>query len=99
MSKVLSKDELNKKMNLLSKNWSIEGLYLKGSYIFNNFENAFFFMKKVAVKCEEMNHHPKWTNVYNKLDIELYTHDLGGITEKDFELSSFMDATFEKIIK
>ena len=46
-------------------------------------------MKEVAVKCEEMNHHPKWTNVYNKLDIELYTHDSGGITEKDFELSSF----------
>jgi len=86
MSKVLSKDELNKNMDFLSKSWSIEGLYLKGSYSFNNFDNAFSFMKEVAIKCEEMNHHPKWTNVYNKLDIELYTHDLGGITEKDFEL-------------
>ena len=99
MSKILSKDELNKNMNLLSKNWFTDGLYLKGSYNFNNFENAFTFMKEVAVKCEEMNHHPKWTNVYNKLDIELYTHDSGGITEKDFELSTFMDATFQKIIK
>ena len=53
-------------------------------------------MKVVAVKCEEMNHHPKWTNVYNKLDIELYTHDLGGITNKDFELSLFMDKEFKK---
>ena len=53
-------------------------------------------MKEVAVKCEEMNHHPKWTNVYNKLDIELYTHDSGGITEKDFELSCFMDTIFQK---
>lgn len=96
MSVSLSEIEINKKVNLLSKNWSVEGLYLKGSYVFNNFDNAFSFMKEVAVKCEEMNHHPKWTNVYNKLDIELYTHDLGGITDKDFELSSFMDSTFQK---
>jgi 4a-hydroxytetrahydrobiopterin dehydratase len=99
MSKVFSKDELNKNINILSKNWSIEGIFLKGSYSFNNFEKAFSFMKEVAVKCEEMNHHPKWTNVYNKLDIELYTHDSGGITEKDFELSAFMDSTFKKIMK
>ena len=99
MSKVLSKVELNKNMNLLSKNWSVEGLYLKGSYSFNNFENAFSFMKEVAVKCEEMNHHPKWTNVYNKVDVELYTHDSGGITEKDFELSSHMDAEFKNFSK
>ncbi len=96
MSVSLSEIEINKKVNLLSKNWSVNGLYLKGSYEFNNFDNAFSFMKEVAVKCEEMNHHPKWTNVYNKLDIELYTHDLGGITDKDFELSSFMDSTFQK---
>ena len=96
MSVSLSEIEINKKVNLLSKNWSVDGLYLKGSYVFNNFDNAFSFMKEVAVKCEEMNHHPKWTNVYNKLDIELYTHDLGGITDKDFELSSFMDSTFQK---
>jgi len=83
-------------MNLLSKNWVLDGIYLIGSYTFNNFDSAFAFMKEVAVKCEEMNHHPKWTNVYNKLDIELYTHDEGGITEKDFELSSYMDATFQK---
>ena len=96
MSGLLSNNDLIKKMNLLSENWVLEDIYLKGSYTFNDFDNAFTFMKEVAVKCEEMNHHPKWTNVYNKIDIELYTHDSGGITEKDFELSSFMDATFQK---
>ena len=96
MSSVLSKGDAIEKMNLLSKNWVLNDIYLTGSYTFKNFDNAFAFMKEVAVKCEEMNHHPKWTNVYNKLDIELYTHDEGGITEKDFELSSFMDATFQK---
>ena len=96
MSGLLSNNNLIKKINLLSENWVLEDIYLKGSYTFNDFDNAFTFMKEVAVKCEEMNHHPKWTNVYNKLDIELYTHDLGGITDKDFELSSFMDSTFQK---
>ena len=96
MSGLLSNNDLIKKMNLLSENWVLEDIYLKGSYTFNDFDNAFTFMKEVAVKCEEMNHHPKWTNVYNKIDIELYTHDSGGITEKDFELSSFMDTTFQK---
>ena len=96
MSGLLSNNDLIKKINLLSENWVLEDIYLKGYYTFNDFDNAFTFMKEVAVKCEEMNHHPKWTNVYNKIDIELYTHDSGGITEKDFELSSFMDATFQK---
>lgn len=96
MSGLLSKNQLNQKIKTLSKNWVIEGIFLKGNYVFNNFNDAFNFMKEVAIKCEIMNHHPKWTNVYNKLDVELYTHDSGGITEKDFELSLFMDKQFVK---
>ena len=99
MAELISKDELNQKINNLSKNWVIEDIFLKGSFIFKNFDDAFSFMKKVAIKCEDMNHHPKWTNVYNKVDVELYTHDSGGITEKDFELSSYMDSIFQKFIK
>lgn len=98
MAELISKDELNQKINNLSKNWVIEDVFLKGSFVFKNFDDAFSFMKKVAIKCEDMNHHPKWTNVYNKIDVELYTHDSGGITEKDFELSSFMDSMFQKFI-
>ena len=99
MAELISKDQLNQKINNLSKNWVIEDIFLKGSFIFKNFDDAFSFMKKVAIKCEDMNHHPKWTNVYNKVDVELYTHDSGGITEKDFELSSYMDSIFPKFIK
>ena len=98
MAELISKDELNQKINNLSKNWVIEDVFLKGSFVFKNFDDAFSFMKKVAIKCEDMNHHPKWTNVYNKVDVELYTHDSGGITDKDFELSSYMDSIFEKFI-
>ena len=99
MADLISKYELNQKINNLSKNWVIEDIFLKGSFIFKNFDDAFSFMKKVAIKCEDMNHHPKWTNVYNKIDVELYTHDSGGITEKDFELSSYMDAEFKNFSK
>ena len=99
MADLISKDELNQKINNLSKNWVIEDVFLKGSFVFKNFDDAFSFMKKVAIKCEDMNHHPKWTNVYNKIDVELYTHDSGGITEKDFELSSYMDAEFKNFSK
>ena len=52
-------------------------------------------MNKVGVKCEEMDHHPKWTNVYNRLEIELFTHDKDGLTIKDFDLASFMDQEFK----
>ncbi|MFL2602245.1 MAG: 4a-hydroxytetrahydrobiopterin dehydratase [Flavobacteriaceae bacterium] len=99
MAELISKDKLNQKINNLSKNWVIEDVLLKGSFVFKNFDDAFSFMKKVAIKCEDMNHHPKWTNVYNKIDVELYTHDSGGITEKDFELSSYMDAEFKNFSK
>ena len=99
MAELISKDELNQKINTLSKNWVIEDVFLKGSFVFKNFDDAFSFMKKVAIKCKDMNHHPKWTNVYNKIDVELYTHDSGGITEKDFELSSYMDAEFKNFSK
>jgi 4a-hydroxytetrahydrobiopterin dehydratase len=99
MAELISKDKLNQKINNLSKNWVIEDVLLKGSFVFKNFDDAFSFMKKVAIKCEDMNHHPKLTNVYNKIDVELYTHDSGGITEKDFELSSYMDAEFKNFSK
>ena len=99
MAELISKNELNQKINNLSKNWVIKDVFLKGSFVFKNFDDAFSFMKKVAIKCEDMNHHPKWTNVYNKIDVELYTHDSGGITEKDFELSSYMDAEFKNFSK
>ena len=94
--KKLSKSEVEKKLKLLSKNWVLKDNILFAKFKFITFDDAFDFMKIVSEKCKDLNHHPKWTNVYNKLDIELYTHDLGGITEKDFELSSFMDSAFQK---
>ena len=61
------------------------------SYAFKDFNQCFGFMSRVALKAEEMNHHPEWFNVYNKLDVTLSTHDAGGITANDFELAEFME--------
>jgi len=63
------------------------------SFAFKDFSQAFAFMTRVALEAEKMNHHPLWTNVYNKVDIWLNTHDAGDIvTEKDRKLASKIDA-------
>jgi len=62
------------------------------SFEFRDFSQAFAFMTRVALEAEKMNHHPLWTNVYNKVDIWLSTHDAGDIvTEKDRKLASKID--------
>jgi len=62
------------------------------TFTFNDFSEAFAFMTRVALIAEKMNHHPEWSNVYNKVTIRLSTHDAGKtITEKDRELASGID--------
>jgi 4a-hydroxytetrahydrobiopterin dehydratase len=62
------------------------------SYQFADFNQAWGFMSRVAVKAEAMNHHPEWFNVWNRVDVTLSTHDAGGVTALDLELAGFMDA-------
>lgn len=61
------------------------------SYRFADFNEAFSFMTRAALKAEEMNHHPEWFNVYNRVDVVLTTHDAGGLTERDLDLARFME--------
>ena len=63
---------------------------------FSNFKDAFSFMTSIALKAEEIAHHPEWHNVYNKINIVLTTHDVGGLSEKDIILANFLDKEFEK---
>ena len=64
-------------------------------FVFKNFIDAFAFMTKVAIAAEKMDHHPKWTNVYNTVEIWLSTHDAGNVvTEKDKALSKIIDALY-----
>jgi 4a-hydroxytetrahydrobiopterin dehydratase len=61
------------------------------SYKFADFNTAFGFMTRVALKADQMDHHPEWFNVYSKVDVTLSTHDAGGVTDKDVALATFMD--------
>ncbi len=72
--------------------WKEENNKLKKSFEFDDFVEAWGFMNKVALHAEKMNHHPEWSNVYNKVDITLTTHDEGNkITEKDRDLAKKID--------
>jgi 4a-hydroxytetrahydrobiopterin dehydratase len=78
--------------------WKEENNQLQRSFEFKDFVEAFTFMTQVAFAAEKMNHHPNWTNVYNKVDIKLFTHDAKNIiTEKDVKLSKEIDRIFDKI--
>jgi 4a-hydroxytetrahydrobiopterin dehydratase len=73
-------------------NWNDETGKLVKSFVFRNFSEAFGFMTKVALAAEKMDHHPEWTNVYNKVTISLSTHEAGNtITEKDRKLAAQID--------
>ena len=80
--------------------WIEENNQLKRNFLFKDFKAAFAFMTKVAAIAEEMNHHPTWTNEYNKVDIRLSTHDAGNIvTDKDRKLALAIDKVFDEIAK
>jgi 4a-hydroxytetrahydrobiopterin dehydratase len=73
--------------------WTEVNNQLHQTFEFNNFSEAFAFMVRVAMEAEKMDHHPLWTNVYNKVDIWLNTHDAGDIiTDKDHVLARKIDA-------
>jgi 4a-hydroxytetrahydrobiopterin dehydratase len=61
------------------------------TFRFNDFNTAFAFMARVAMKAEQLDHHPEWFNVYNRVDVTLATHDADGVTELDVALAGFMD--------
>ena len=78
--KKITKNEVDQKISLLSKIWSINNNILFAKFTFRSFDEAFDFMKIVSEKCKDLNHHPKWTNVYNRIDVELFTHDIGAVS-------------------
>lgn len=73
--------------------WAVaeNGKAITKSFKFSDFNAAFGFMTRCALKADKMDHHPEWFNVYNKVEVTLTTHDAGDVTDKDVELAAFMD--------
>lgn len=74
------------------KNWIFQENCICKTFVFTNFSEAMAFMVQVSMIAEKLNHHPDWSNVYNKVFIRLTTHDFGGVTDKDFALAAEIDA-------
>ncbi len=83
---VLTADQLDSALNDLT-GWTVESGKLHRDYRFDSFVEAFGFMSSVALVAEAMGHHPEWFNVYNRVSIDLVTHDSGGITQLDVDLA------------
>jgi len=79
------------------KDWSlVEGRdAITCKFKFTDFNEAFGFMSRVALKAEQMGHHPEWFNVFNNLEITLSTHDAGGLSQKDVDMAHFIDSLVE----
>ncbi len=75
--------------------WTLRNNTLHREYLFPDFVAAFGFMTQVALRAEQASHHPAWCNVYNRLVVDLSTHDAGGVTEKDLALARQMEALFQ----
>ncbi len=88
---VLTPSEITSALSRL-KGWSVKRDKLRREFVFNSFVEAFGFMTSVALIAEGMNHHPDWSNIWNKVVINLSTHDAGGITGKDCAFASRVNA-------
>ena len=89
--KKLSEAEIGQALATLP-GWDVKDAKLHRDYKFGDFVHAFGFMATAAIAIEKMNHHPEWFNVYNRVTVDLTTHDAGGISARDFELARLLDS-------
>ena len=90
MAALLSLQEREDLRNTLT-HWELSNDRLRRQWQFKDFSEAFAFMTRVAMLAETKQHHPNWSNVYNRVTIELTTHDLGGLSHLDAELARSID--------
>jgi len=88
---MLSQTEIDEELKNLP-GWSVKNEKLHKEFQFDSFNQAFGFMTRAAMEIEKMNHHPEWFNVYNKITVELTTHDAGGITKNDVKLARILNS-------
>lgn len=94
MAEKLTDSEIEKSLAEL-EDWTLDNGKLKRHFKFASFVQAFGFMTSAAIEAEKINHHPEWCNVYNKVSVQLVTHDADGITSLDIELAKKMNELAE----
>jgi len=87
----LSSEKISEQLKNLP-GWSVKEEKLHKDFEFESFNQAFGFMTRAAMEIEKMNHHPEWFNVYNRITVDLTTHDAGGITENDINLAKILNS-------
>uniref|UniRef100_A0A1I8PFF3 4a-hydroxytetrahydrobiopterin dehydratase n=1 Tax=Stomoxys calcitrans TaxID=35570 RepID=A0A1I8PFF3_STOCA len=100
MAKLTEQERSELLKPLLDAGWSMvngrDAIYRE--YIFGDFNQSFRFMTGVALLAEKMNHHPEWFNVYNKVQVTMSTHDVGGLSAKDIRMAKYMEEEFKRFI-
>ncbi|XP_012155060.1 pterin-4-alpha-carbinolamine dehydratase isoform X2 [Ceratitis capitata] len=93
MAKLTEQERSELLQPLLDAGWSVvngrDAIYKE--YLFADFNSAFSFMSGVALLAEKLNHHPEWFNVYNKVQVTMSTHDVGGLSAKDIRMAKYME--------
>ena len=83
--------EVESKMKSIERNWILKENLIQREFLFDDFIQAFSFMTSVSLIAEKHDHHPNLKNVYNKVEIRLFTHEANGLTERDFKLAKEID--------
>lgn len=89
-SERMSTEDIQQRLAKLDS-WELVDGTLKKTFVFHDFVEAFGFMSRIALTAEKQNHHPEWSNNYNRVAICLVTHDVSGITGRDFRLAAAID--------
>jgi pterin-4a-carbinolamine dehydratase len=76
--------------------WQTERDAISRDFTFRGFNQAFGFMTRVALRAEQLDHHPEWFNVYNRVEVTLSTHDCGGLSSRDIQLARFIDRVYQE---
>ncbi|MBZ2164227.1 4a-hydroxytetrahydrobiopterin dehydratase [Alteromonas stellipolaris] len=98
MSKILTREEIQENLSMLNEGleenerWTLSDNAIEKTFTFKSFIRAFGWMSQIAIWAEKLKHHPEWFNVYNRIEVKLTTHDVGGLSELDFKLATKMES-------
>ena len=91
----MDRNNILKEIKNLDNGWVLSENALAKDFTFKDFNESLDFINKIGIESENLNHHPKIVNVYNKVRLELWSHDIDSVSSRDFDLAKFVDKTFK----